>query len=220
LEGNFVSNLSEPLTTRIEVVPNGVDCDYNRPIYSDGQATTLVYNGALTYHANFDAMSFFLSAVFPRIKQEIDAVQLTITGSVDGVRLSELSLNESVRLTGYLPDIRPVVANATVCVVPLREGGGTRLKILEAMALGTPVVSTSKGAEGLDVVHGEHLLIADEPDRFAAYTVELMHNAELRQRLTENARHLVEQKYDWGGIGRRFVALVEDAVQEREGIAA
>ena len=83
------------------------------------------------------------------------------------------------------------------------------------MALGTPVVSTTKGAEGLDVVHGKHLLIADEPERFAAYVVELLRRPELRQHLAENARRLVEQEYDWAGIGRRFVSLVEGAVRRR-----
>jgi len=126
-------------------------------------------------------------------------------------RLAELG--DGVRLSGYLEDIRPVVAGASVCVAPIRQGGGTRLKILEAMALGTPVVATSKGAEGLDVADGEHILIADGPAEFANRTLQLLRDPALRQRLAYNARRLVEEWYDWGPIGQRFVRLVEEAVQ-------
>jgi glycosyltransferase involved in cell wall biosynthesis len=198
--------------TRVEVVPNGVDCSFNRPGLAQPQPNSLVYNGSLTYSANRDAMAYFLDAIYPLVRRKVADVTLTITGSTAGVDLSTLPLDGTVRLSGRVPDIRPQVARAAVCVVPLREGGGTRLKILEAMALGTPVVSTTKGAEGLDVIHGEHLLLADEPERFARYTAELMSSPELRLHLTTNARRLVERAYDWGTIGRRFVSLVEEAV--------
>jgi glycosyltransferase involved in cell wall biosynthesis len=101
-------------------------------------------------------------------------------------------------------------------VAPIRQGGGTRLKILEAMALGTPVVATAKGAEGLDVVDGEHLLLADDPERFAAAVLRLLADQALAARLAANARQSVQQRYEWEAIGRRFVALVEDVVQQRE----
>jgi len=104
------------------------------------------------------------------------------------------------------------VAEAAACVVPIRQGGGTRLKILEAMALGTPVVSTTKGAEGLSVTDGEHLLLADDPASFAACTLRLFRDDGLRSRLARNARRLVEERYDWAQIGQRFVHLVEETV--------
>lgn len=217
LEKDFVSQLTYTRPTRVEVVPNGVDCQYYQWCQGATQPTHLVYNGALTYSVNYDAMSFFLSAIFPLIKAQSANVSLTITGTTTGVDLSALPLNGSVRLSGYVDDIRPLFTEASICVVPLREGGGTRLKILEAMALGTPVVSTTKGAEGLEVVDGEHLLLADDAHFFAQRTLELMRNAELRRRLTENARRLVEQKYDWEEIGQRFVSLVEDVVREKRG---
>jgi glycosyltransferase involved in cell wall biosynthesis len=203
--------------TRVEVVPNGVDCSFNRPGLAQPQPNSLVYNGSLTYSANRDAMAYFLDTIYPLVRRTVPDVTLTITGSTAGVDLSALPLDGSVRLSGRVPDIRPQVAKATVCVVPLREGGGTRLKILEAMALGTPVVSTTKGAEGLNVVNREHLLIADDPERFAQYTVEIMRNPEWRQHLACNARKLVEQEYEWSEIGERFVSLVEDAVLTRAG---
>ena len=142
-------------------------------------------------------MRWFLAEVYPRIKAQSPDVSLTITGSTDGVDLAGLALDDTVRLTGFVDDVRLPVAEAAVCVAPIRQGGGTRLKILEAMALGTPVVATAKGAEGLDVVDGEHLLLADDPERFARRTVALAGDADLRQRLRGNARRLVEERYDW-----------------------
>lgn len=195
---------------RVEVVPNGVDCQHNRPGLGWPVPNRLVFNGALTYSVNYDAMYYFSAQVYPLIRQQIPDVELYITGSTAGVDLAGLRLDESVRLTNYVEDIRPWIAGASVCVVPLRQGGGTRLKILEAMALGVPVISTSKGAEGLDVVDGEHILLADSPEAFADQTVRSLHDPELRQRLATNARRLVEQCYDWTPIGQRFVALVED----------
>jgi glycosyltransferase involved in cell wall biosynthesis len=201
---------------QLEVVPNGVDCEHNRPGLVETRPFSLVYNGALTYSANYDAMSYFLAVIYPLIKQQVPEVSLTITGSLTGVELSGLALDKSVHLSGYVDDIRIPVAEAAVCVVPLRQGGGTRLKILEAMALGTPVVATSKGAEGLDVTPSHDILIADEPAGFAAQVVHLLRSGILREQQSANARHLVEQRYDWNQIGRRFVSLVEDVTSKRK----
>ena len=201
----------------VEVVPSGVDCQHNHLGVAQPVPNTLVFNGALTYSANYDAMRFFLTEIHPLIRQWAPDVSLTITGSTSGVNLAGLKLDESVHLSGYVDDIRPVVAGASVCLVPIRQGGGTRLKILEAMALGTPVVATSKGAEGLAVIDGQHILLADDPATFASRTLKLLQNPALRQRLATNARSLVEEQYDWTQIGQRFVGFVEDvAVRHRE----
>ena len=196
----------------VEVVPNGVDCQHNRPGMHRHIDNMLVYNGALTYGANLDAMQYFLSAILPRVRQNVPDVRLTITGSTTGVDLSHIALNDAVHFSGCVPDVRVLVAQAAVCVVPLRDGGGTRLKILEAMALGTPVVATSKGAEGLEVVDGTHLLVADTPEAFASAVTRLLRESGLRAALAANARRLVEEKYDWQQIGARFVELVEQAI--------
>ena len=132
-------------------------------------------------------MRYFLAEIYPGIRQQVGNASLTITGNTSGVRLTDLQLDDSVHLSGYVDDIRPVIAGAAVCVVPLRQGSGTRLKILEAMALGTPVVSTSKGAEGLDVTPGHDILIADEPAEFANQVIRLLRDAALRERLAVNA---------------------------------
>jgi len=197
----------------VDVIPNGVDTSHNCLGLAKPFPHRLVYNGALGYSANYDAMNYFLSDVYPLIKREIPDISMAITGSTDNVDLSGLALDDSVMLTGYVYDVRIPVAKAAICVVPLREGGGTRLKILEAMALGTPVVTTSKGAEGLDVVDGEHCLIADSPAAFARQTLQLLRRTDLRARLVDNARRLVEKKYDWEPIGLQFARLIEEVVE-------
>jgi len=117
--------------------------------------------------------------------------------------------DETVEQDPFLDDIKPLIASSWACVVPLRIGGGTRLKILEAMSLGTPVISTVKGAEGLDVVHGEHLLIANDAEQFSRQTIQLLTDESLRQKLSLQARRLVEEKYDWQCIQQHFCELVE-----------
>jgi glycosyltransferase involved in cell wall biosynthesis len=200
---------------RVEVVPNGVDCRHNRPSLAQPTPQTLVFNGSMTYDANLEAVKYFLDGVYPLVQSRVPGVSLTITGSTSGVDLSLLNLNGRVRLAGYVDDVRPLVAGASACVVPIRQGGGTRLKILEAMALGTPVVSTTKGAEGLEVTPGKNILIADEPADFASQVVRLMREPDLRERLAVNARRLVEERYDWRAIGQNFVRLVESVVEQR-----
>lgn len=199
----------------VAVIPNGVDCQHNQPGLFPSEANRLIFNGALTYQANYEAMAYFLNQIYPHIKAAVPDVTLAITGSTEGVNLDGLPLDESVRFTGWVEDIRQPVARAAVCVVPLLQGGGTRLKILEAMALGTPVVATSKGAEGLAVKDGQHLLLADTPEQFAAQVVGLLRQPERGQRLAQQARHLVETQYDWQQIGQQFVAIVENVVTEK-----
>jgi glycosyltransferase involved in cell wall biosynthesis len=210
-EFDFVRSMVENAACRIEVVPNGVDCQYHSFRQYPACPDTLIYNGALTYSANYDAMRFFLSEVYPLIRQQRPNVSLTITGSTAGVDRSGLRLDESVRFSGYVEDVRSLVGSSAVCVVPIRQGSGTRLKVLEAMALGVPVVSTSKGAEGLAVTSGQHLLLADDPVEFAAQTLVVMQDTALREQLATQARQLVEQVYNWHIIGRQFTKLVEAA---------
>lgn len=194
---------------QVVVVPNGVDFSWYRCNTTVQEADTLIYNGALTYQANFDAMEYFLRAIFPKIIDRYPRARLKITGRTEGVKLDGLRLNDHVQFTGYVEDIRPVVASSAVCVAPLRMGGGTRLKILEAMALGVPVVSTTKGAEGLDVQHEKHLLMADAPDEFAREVIRLLETPQLRKEIAQSALEFVKFRYDWNRIGNGFRASVE-----------
>ncbi|NLG52342.1 MAG: glycosyltransferase, partial [Chloroflexi bacterium] len=215
IERDYLQGIVRLADCRVATSPNGVDCERNHPGMAVKRPYTLIYNGALTYSANYDAMRYFLGDIYPLIRRQQPAASLTITGSTTGVDLAGLALDDSVCLSGYVDDIRPLVAGSAVCVVPLREGGGTRLKILEAMALGTPVIATSKGAEGLDVVDGEHLLLADDPSQFAALTSRLLSDEGLQRHLAAKARRLVEERYDWRAIGQRFTDLVEETVARK-----
>jgi glycosyltransferase involved in cell wall biosynthesis len=185
-----------------------VDLEKNTGDFGLPKPDTLIYSGALTYSANFDAMEFFLNDIFPRVKASHPEVSLRITGGCNGVDVDRLPLDNRVQLTGYLEDIRPTVAQSWGCVVPLRKGGGTRLKILEAMALGTPVVSTAKGAEGLEVTHEQDILIADTPDAFGRTVVRLLNDVNLRARLSANGRKLVEERYSWGSSAQKLEELI------------
>ena len=189
---------------KIEIVPNGVDCQLNRPGLATPIPGRLVYSGALTYSANYDAMDYFLKEIYPLIRRKMPIVSLVITGSIDGVAIEQLALDESVRLTGYVDDIRLEIASAMALVAPLRVGGGSRLKILEAMALGTSIIATAKGVEGLAVSDENDLLIADDPAVFAEQTVRLLEHEDLRIKLTQRARETVQMHYDWQQIRPKF----------------
>lgn len=202
---------------RVEVVPNGVDCSHNSLGIGPPIPNDLVYAGSLTYGPNLSAVRWFLYWVYPIIRRSYGPVRLTVTGSLDGVKMERSFSYDHVRLTGYVEDIRPIVRSSSIAVVPVRFGGGTRLKILEAMALGTPVVSTTKGAEGLEVIDGEDLLIADDPETFARQTIRLLEDAALRERLVKSARRRVEQCYDWAAIGDQFADLVEQTAMPSSG---
>jgi len=190
----------------VVVVPNGVDlASYTRTAEAS-QPPTLIFTGSFRYFANHEAMVWFVGQVLPRIQAIEPATRLVITGDHANLPLPPAP---NVTLTGLLPDVRPWLARAWVSVVPIQQGGGTRLKILEAMASGVPVVTTTKGAQGLAARHEEHLLIADGADAFAAAVLHLLHDPTLRQRLADNAYALVRERYDWSAILPSFLDLVE-----------
>lgn len=196
---------------RIAVVPNAVDLARYEEDYGPPVGGTLIYPGALTYQPNFDAVRYFLSEVYPLVLRSAPTTRLQVTGSLDGVQVDRLPRVGGVTFAGHVPDVRPFVARSWAMVVPLRRGGGTRLKILEAMALRTPVVATSKGAEGLEVEDGKNILIADDPATFAARVLELLGSPALRARIGSEGRRLVEAKHDWERVGESLVSIVEQA---------
>lgn len=204
----------------LEVIPNGVDLERNRPGMYEPQAERLVFNGSLSYAANREAMRFFCGRVLPLIREERPQARLLITGSTQGADLQGIAGEPGVELSGYLEDVRPAVGSAWLAVAPILSGGGTRLKILEAMALGTPVAATRKGAEGLEVTDGKHILLAEQAPELARACLRLLGEPGLRQRLAENARRLVERQYGWQEIGRKFCRLVERAAEGEQGEAA
>jgi glycosyltransferase involved in cell wall biosynthesis len=192
-----------PAYVQLGVVPNGVDVAGCAQSFGPPEADTLIYPGALSYDANFDAVGFFLDAILPRVLVTRPGARLRVTGRTTPAQIAALPQAEGVEFTGFLEDVRPAVARAWAEVVPLRTGGGTRLKVLEALALGTPVVSTSKGIEGLGLEDGRHALVADSPADFAAATLRLLGQPDLRAHLAAAGRQ-VARRYDWHAIGQQL----------------
>lgn len=186
--------------SRVAVVPNGVD-PADLLIEPAPSPDTLIYPGAPTYPANLDAVRYFLRDIWPLILEARPNVHLRVTGDTSGMPLAQLPAADGVVFTGHVPDIRRLIADTQVSIAPIRIGGGTRLKILESMALGVPVVSTTKGAEGLDVTDGRDILLADSPRTFADQVLRLLEDAPLRARVSAEARRLVEQRYTWTASG-------------------
>jgi polysaccharide biosynthesis protein PslH len=204
-----------PAHVRLAVVPNGVDTAACAGSFGDPEADTLIYPGALSYDANFDAMAHFLGAIWPRLRAMRPGVRLRVTGRAVPEQIAALPAADGVEFTGYLDDVRPAVARAWAEVVPLRKGGGTRLKVLEALALGTPIVSTSKGVEGLDLQDGRHVLVADTADAFAAATEQLLDRPDLRTRLAAAGRQAVRERYDWRTIGAHLNDLALEIARHK-----
>ena len=184
----------------VHVVPTGVDTDYFAPAASDPASRTLVFTGSMDWLPNEDAMQFFCRDILPLIRAEEPGVSLSIVGRAPTPAVKRLAEEHGVKVTGRVDDVRPYMKEAAVYVVPLRIGGGTRLKIFEAMSMGKAVVSTTVGAEGLPVTHGEHVVLADEPAAFAREVVHLLRDAGRRASLEAAARALVVERYDWSAV--------------------
>jgi sugar transferase (PEP-CTERM/EpsH1 system associated) len=211
----------------VHVVPTGVDTEYFEPSGSphipnpESQIPSLIFTGSMDWLPNEDAMLFFCSDILPQIRAAVPDVQLTIVGRAPTPAVRQLAAQAGVHVTGRVDDVRPYMNDAAVYIVPLRIGGGTRLKIFEAMAMGKAVVSTTVGAEGLPVNHGEHVLLADEPSAFARTVVDLLRDLPRRRQLEAAARTLVVEKYDWSAVaGQLEEALIRFANVKRDRVAA
>ena len=188
----------------IEIIPNGVDITHYQPDLSAEAPAHLIYIGSMDWYPNEDAVAFFADEVLPRIQEKVSDVAFSIVGGNPSDRVQKLGEREGVVVTGRVPEIKPYFAETTVFVVPLRIGSGTRLKILEALAMGKAIVSTTVGAEGLDLKDGEEIFIADEPTAFADAVIKLLTDSELRRRVGENGRARVERDYDWRSISAKL----------------
>ena len=216
---------------RVSVVPTGVDLTEYRPDFSRHQASAplVTFVGAMDWEPNVDGVEYFCSQVWPSIKAEVPQARLRIVGrnpdrrvqkwaSPSASSLDDSSNDLSIEVTGRVPSVVEHLQQSAVVIVPLRIGGGTRLKIYEAMATGRAVVSTTVGAEGLDVHHGRDIILADDPGSFAQAVIMLLRDPELRRRY-ERAAAETAARYDWPAIGERFGGILQ-MVAEKKFLAA
>lgn len=185
------------------VIPNGVDLEYFQTTGAEPEKHSLVFVGMMKYVPNYDGISYFLDEIFPLITSVIPDAKIYIVGKNPPASIVNRASNNII-VTGFVKDTRPYIERASVYVVPLRMGGGTRLKILEAFAMKKAIVTTSIGCEGIDVRDGESVLIGDQPDTFAELVIQLLKDRELANRLTQNGYELSLQKYGWDTIGRQL----------------
>ncbi|MET0500644.1 MAG: glycosyltransferase [Candidatus Binatia bacterium] len=183
----------------VETIPNGVDTDYFSPVPPavSEENPYVIFTGAMDYPPNMDAAAWFSDEVFPALKRRMPKVGFKIVGKNPHPQILELGRKDGVQVTGTVADIRSYVAGALAVVVPLRSGGGTRHKIPQAMAMARPVISTSVGAEGLEITPGTDILIADDAERFAEQIDALAKSPETANRIGKAGRRLVMEKYDW-----------------------
>jgi polysaccharide biosynthesis protein PslH len=200
---------------RIHVVPTGVDTDFFTPTPSAPTSRSLVFTGSMDWLPNEDAVQFFCRDVLPLIRAEEPGTTLSIVGRAPTPAVVRLGEQSGVTVTGRVDDVRPYIADAALYVVPIRIGGGTRLKIFEAMAMGKAVVSTVVGAEGLPVRNGEHLVLADRPQEFAAAVVRLMRNLDERRSLEAAAHKLVVERYDWSAVAGELERALTGFARQR-----
>jgi len=199
---------------RVRSIPTGVDIDYFTANGIPERDAHLVFSGAMDWYPNEDAMLFFISEILPRIRAVIPNVTATIVGRNPSARLRGAGQAGGVRITGTVDDVRSFIDEAAVYMVPLRIGGGTRLKIFEALSMGKAVVSTSIGAEGLPLVNGRHFLQADGPSGFSDAVITLLRDSTRRRSLGEMGRELVRGRYSWSNVALDFEAYCEEALHQ------
>jgi sugar transferase (PEP-CTERM/EpsH1 system associated) len=200
----------------IHVMQTGVDTTYFRPAASTPERAHLVFTGSMDWLPNQDGMLYFCREMLPRIRAVEPGTTLAIVGRAPTAAVRRLATEHvGVTVTGRVDDVRPHIARGAVYVVPLRIGGGTRLKIFEAMAMGKAVVSTSVGAEGLPVTNGRDVVIADDPARFADAVVRLVRDAGARRDLELAARRLVVERYDWSAVALDLEDALRRAITAR-----
>jgi len=203
-------------SVKTEIVPNGVDTEYFE-VRDEPQEAAIIYTGGMNMFANKDAVIHLISDIWPRIKAKVPEAVFNVIGQDPPEELHELAkADDSIKVLGYVADIRPYVARSAVYVVPLRVGGGTRLKVLDALSQGKAIVSTAVGCEGIDVSDGLNIHIEDDDDKFADRVIELLENPQRRRELGAEARKLAEQSYAWESIGKVLQGAYETVVQQAQ----
>lgn len=200
--------------TEVPDVPTGVDTDYFvRQPSVQRKPGTMVFTGSMDWMPNEDGIAWFVDSILPRIRAAIPTAALTIVGRNPTAKVKALQSSDgSVTVTGSVPDVRPYLASHQLFIVPLRVGGGTRLKIYEGMTMGLPTVSTTIGAEGLPVQNGEHIVLADDPASFAHECVALLNDPARCEQMGTAADLYVRDQFGWDGVAKRFAEFCRAAI--------
>ena len=201
----------------IAVVPNGIDPDRFASLARAPEPGTILFTGLMSYYPNRHAAERFITRILPRVLERVPGARIQIVGANPPVSLRALA-SERVTITGFVRDVRPYFARAAVFAIPLAIGGGTRVKALEAMAAGVPIVSTTIGCEGLDVEDGQTVLIADDDEPFASAVARVLTDAGVARALSVSARVAVA-RYDWLEVGPLLDRAAHAAARRRMPIA-
>jgi polysaccharide biosynthesis protein PslH len=197
---------------KVDVIPNGVDTSLLHLLPVNKTKPKILFIGNMSYLPCIDGALYLVNEIVPYLRNKLPEFETWIVGADPVDEVKKLA-GDAVFITGKVPDILPYYAQCSVCVVPIRAGGGTRLKILEAMALGRPVVSTTIGSEGLNVQNEQHLLISDQTEEFASQIVRLLMDDNLYQKLVINSRRLVVEKFDWDKIAADLLGVYDELVK-------
>jgi len=201
--------------TQVWVVPNGVDTENLRPSDTAERKNRIIFCGSMDVFMNIDAVDWFARRAFPRVREAVSSAEFWIVGRNPAPKVKALASLPGVRVTGQVEDVRPYYAEAKVAVAPFRYGGGTKLTVLEAMALGVPVGATPVGCQGIEIVPGKHLFKEENEETFAQRVVSLLRDESLRRRMTAEARRLVEERYSWHAIASDAIKRLERMVKEQ-----
>lgn len=199
---------------RLIVVPNGVDLDYFKPLDLSRDTATLVFSGKMSYHANVAAALDLATQVMPLVWQQLPQARLVIAGKDPTPELLALTADPRMTVTGTVPDLRPYLAQATVAISPMRYGVGIQNKVLEAMAMATPVISTPQAVSALQIQAGQEALVAETPVDMAQAVVTLLTNEQLSQRVGQAGRCYVETNHDWRVIATKLEIIYQAAISE------
>jgi polysaccharide biosynthesis protein PslH len=201
--------------TRVAVVENGVDAAWFAEAAESAPRRRVVFVGSMDYWPNIDAAVYFAREVWPGIRARCRELRFTVVGRAPGPQVTALAALPGVEVTGTVSDVRPFYCEAVAAVVPLRSGGGTRLKIVEAMAAGVPVISTTLGAEGLEAVPGRDFALADSAEDFEKWVAALASCPAEFERFRDRGRDLVNARYDWTRIGGALASLYLTMLEAR-----
>jgi glycosyltransferase involved in cell wall biosynthesis len=209
-----VLSTRQDIDGRLVVLPNGVDLDYFKPLGTPRDPATLIFSGKMSYHANVAAALDLATQVMPRVWVHRSEARLVIAGKDPTSELLALTADPRITVTGTVPDLRPYLAQATVAVSPIRYGVGIQNKVLEAMAMATPVVSTPQAITALQARPGQDLLVADIPQAIAEIVGALLSDGALRDRIGRAGRHYVETHHNWNLVVEKLESVYREAIAE------